>query len=126
MIGNPIRSLIDPPGLKNSAFANTGVRIPFVMRDRRMSGVHPIVSSTLSYGRSWRLLMDAWSLAPPEARGRYLPAMDSLQDDGSTPGKAPPRPPALHAVFQERTAAPAIPSLRRNPATHSRSTPRHG
>jgi hypothetical protein len=48
MIGMPIRSLIDPPGLKNSAFAYTGVRMPRVTRLRRMSGVQPISASTSS------------------------------------------------------------------------------
>jgi len=48
MIGIPIRSLIDPPGLKNSAFTYTGVRMPRVTRLRRMSGVQPISASTSS------------------------------------------------------------------------------
>src|SRR5690242_16104219 len=50
MIGRPMRSFTEPPGLKNSAFAYTGVRTPRVTRWSRMSGVHPIVSRTDSYG----------------------------------------------------------------------------
>ena len=48
MIGSPIRSFTEPPGLKNSAFAYTGVRIPRVTWFSLISGVHPIVSRTLS------------------------------------------------------------------------------
>lgn len=48
IIGRPMRSFTLPPGLKKSALPNTGVRMPFAMRERRMSGVQPIVSSTLS------------------------------------------------------------------------------
>ena len=49
-----MRSLTDPPGLKNSALPYTGVRMPRVTRFSRISGVQPIVSSTLSYGRRFR------------------------------------------------------------------------
>jgi len=48
MIGSPMRSFTDPPGLKKSAFAYTGVRIPVVTRCSRMRGVQPIVSRTES------------------------------------------------------------------------------
>ena len=48
MIGMPMRSLTDPPGLKNSALPYTGVTIPRVTRLRRMSGVQPMVWRTLS------------------------------------------------------------------------------
>src|SRR6267378_6224726 len=50
IIARPMRSLTDPPGLKNSAFPNTGVRIPRVTLLIRISGVQPIVSRTLAYG----------------------------------------------------------------------------
>src|SRR5262245_13569818 len=50
IIARPMRSLTDPPGLKNSALAYTGVRIPRVTWLSRISGVQPIVSRTLSYG----------------------------------------------------------------------------
>jgi hypothetical protein len=53
MIGSPMRSLREPPGLKNSAFAYTGVRTPRVTRDRRIIGVQPMVSRTLSYSFSF-------------------------------------------------------------------------
>src|SRR5690606_37637263 len=53
IIARPIRSLTEPPGLKNSALAYTGVRVDPVTRLRRMSGVHPMVSSTFAYGRAW-------------------------------------------------------------------------
>src|SRR5688500_7100858 len=52
--GSPIRSFTDPPGLKNSALAYTGVRIPRVTLFSLMRGVQPIVSSTLSEGRRCR------------------------------------------------------------------------
>src|SRR5438067_2168020 len=58
MIGIPIRSLSEPPGLKNSALANTGVRIPRVTRPSRMSGVHPMSSSTFVYGLRFRMAED--------------------------------------------------------------------
>src|SRR5690348_3771276 len=48
-----MRSFTDPPGLKNSAFAYTGVRIPWVTRFSRTSGVQPIVSRILPYGLVW-------------------------------------------------------------------------
>src|SRR5665647_1475666 len=54
MIGSPMRSFTDPPGLKNSALPYTGVTIPLVTRVRRISGVQPIVWRTLSYGRRCR------------------------------------------------------------------------
>src|SRR6266550_5475523 len=50
IIARPMRSLTEPPGLKNSAFPNTGVRIPRVTLLIRISGVQPIVSRTLAYG----------------------------------------------------------------------------
>src|SRR6266550_336355 len=53
IIATPIRSFTEPPGLKNSALANTGVRTPCVTLFRRMSGVHPIVSRTFPYGLVW-------------------------------------------------------------------------
>ena len=55
MIGRPMRSFTDPPGLKNSALAYTGVRMPRVTRLSRMSGVQPIVSRTSSYGVRLRI-----------------------------------------------------------------------
>ena len=63
MIGSPMRSLTEPPGLKNSAFAYTGVRMPRVTRFSRISGVQPIVSRTLSYGRALRsgCVLSLWS-----------------------------------------------------------------
>ena len=48
MIGRPIRSFTDPPGLYISAFAQTGVRMPRVTCVSRISGVQPIVSRTES------------------------------------------------------------------------------
>src|SRR5207249_2081147 len=50
IIARPIRSFTEPPGLKNSALAYSGVRIPWVSLLRRTSGVHPIVSRTFAYG----------------------------------------------------------------------------
>src|SRR2546422_6033905 len=41
IIATPMRSFTDPPGLKNSALAYTGVRIPCVTRFSRTSGVQP-------------------------------------------------------------------------------------
>ncbi len=51
MIGMPMRSFTDPPGLKISALPYTGVRMPRVTRLSRMSGVQPMVSRTESTGR---------------------------------------------------------------------------
>src|SRR5260370_14579243 len=48
-----MRSFTDPPGLKNSALAYTGVRIPCVTRFSRTSGVQPMVSRILPYGLAW-------------------------------------------------------------------------
>src|SRR5438046_819179 len=48
-----MRSFTDPPGLKNSALAYTGVRIPCVTRFSRTSGVQPMVSRILPYGLVW-------------------------------------------------------------------------
>src|SRR6058998_1815592 len=48
-----MRSFTDPPGLKNSALAYTGVRIPCVPRFSRTSGVQPMVSRILPYGLAW-------------------------------------------------------------------------
>src|SRR6266540_5559289 len=45
-----MRSFTDPPGLKNSAFASTGVRSPCVTRFSRTRGVQPIVSRMFAYG----------------------------------------------------------------------------
>src|SRR6266480_3184882 len=53
IIATPMRSFTEPPGLKNSALAYTGVRIPCVTRFSRTSGVQPIVSRMLSYGLVW-------------------------------------------------------------------------
>src|SRR5881296_1377683 len=53
IIAKPIRSFTEPPGLKNSALAYTGVRIPCVTRFSRTSGVQPIVSRMLPYGLVW-------------------------------------------------------------------------
>src|SRR5213592_4982402 len=53
IIARPIRSFTEPPGLKNSAFAYTGVRIPCVTLLRRTRGVHPIVSRMFAYGLVW-------------------------------------------------------------------------
>jgi hypothetical protein len=50
IIARPMRSFTEPPGLKNSAFAYTGVRMPRVTLLMRISGVQPIVSRTLAYG----------------------------------------------------------------------------
>src|SRR6266545_4452566 len=49
-MASPMRSFTEPPGLKNSAFAYTGVRTPRVTLFRRMSGVQPMVSRTFAYG----------------------------------------------------------------------------
>src|SRR5690348_2423067 len=54
MIGRPMRSFTEPPGLKKSALPYTGVRTPRVTRVRWISGVQPTVSSTLSYGLGLR------------------------------------------------------------------------
>src|SRR5216683_1583662 len=53
IIARPIRSFTEPPGLKYSALAYTGVRIPWVTRFRRTRGVQPIVSRMLPYGLAW-------------------------------------------------------------------------
>src|SRR2546426_5555635 len=53
IIARPMRSFADPPGLKNSALAYTGVRIPCVTRFSRTSGVQPMVSRILPYGLAW-------------------------------------------------------------------------
>src|SRR6267378_3573219 len=53
IIARPIRSFTEPPGLKNSALAYTGVRIPSVTRFSRTRGVQPIVSRMLPYGLMW-------------------------------------------------------------------------
>src|SRR5947208_2757774 len=53
IIATPMRSFTDPPGLKNSALAYTGVRIPCVTRFSRTSGVQPMVSRILPYGLVW-------------------------------------------------------------------------
>src|SRR5436190_7457403 len=50
IIARPMRSLTEPPGLKNSAFAHTGVFTPADTRFSRISGVQPIVSRTVAYG----------------------------------------------------------------------------
>src|SRR5437773_11775236 len=49
-MARPMRSFTEPPGLKNSALAYSGVRIPCVRLLRRISGVQPIVSRTFAYG----------------------------------------------------------------------------
>src|SRR5256885_13020431 len=49
-MARPMRSFTEPPGLKNSALAYSGVRIPCVSLLRRINGVQPIVSRTLAYG----------------------------------------------------------------------------
>src|SRR5690349_23457183 len=56
------RSLIEPPGLNASTFATIGVATPGHRRDRRTSGVAPIVSRIVSAiagvgGASVRVLM---------------------------------------------------------------------
>ena len=48
IMASPMRSLTEPPGLKNSTLAKTGVRAPSTTRRRRTSGVQPIVSRTFS------------------------------------------------------------------------------
>src|SRR2546427_5509 len=53
IIATPIRSLTEPPGLKNSALAQIGVLRPTDTRFSRMSGVQPIVSRTVAYGLAW-------------------------------------------------------------------------
>src|SRR2546429_3371349 len=53
IIATPMRSFTDPPGLKNSALAYTGVRIPCVTRFSRTSGAQPMVSRILPYGLAW-------------------------------------------------------------------------
>src|SRR5438132_5404521 len=53
IIATPMRSLTEPPGLKNSALAYSGVRIPWATLFSRMSGVHPIVSRTSRYALMW-------------------------------------------------------------------------
>src|SRR5690349_11861867 len=72
MIGIPIRSFTEPPGLKISAFANTGVRIPRVTLLRRMSGVQPMVSSTVSYGARFRSTAAEATEALCVMSGRFL------------------------------------------------------
>src|SRR2546421_3147213 len=49
-MARPMRSFTEPPGLKNSALAYSGVRIPCVSLLRRINGVQPIVSRTFAYG----------------------------------------------------------------------------
>src|SRR5437867_5527018 len=68
IIASPIRSFTEPPGLKYSALAYTGVRIPWVTRFSRTSGVQPIVSRMLPYGLAWdgiriRLRRAVWNRA---------------------------------------------------------------
>src|SRR2546425_1316940 len=53
IIATPMRSLTEPPGLKNSALAQIGVLRPTDTRFSRMSGVQPIVSRTLAYALAW-------------------------------------------------------------------------
>jgi len=48
IIATPMRSFTEPPGLKNSALAYTGVRMPCVTAFSRTRGVQPIVSRTLA------------------------------------------------------------------------------
>src|SRR2546425_7697208 len=68
IIASPIRSFTEPPGLKYSALAYTGVGIPWVTRFSRTSGVQPIVSRMLPYGLAWdgiriRLCRAVWNRA---------------------------------------------------------------
>src|SRR5574338_1725333 len=52
MILSPMRSFIEPPGLKNSTFAYNGQAICAAIRFNRTSGVLPIVSKMLSWTRN--------------------------------------------------------------------------
>src|SRR5205814_8037128 len=70
IIASPIRSFTEPPGLKNSALAYTGVRTPCVTRFSRTSGVQPIVSRMFPYGLVWggiRIRLRPGPPAPPAA-----------------------------------------------------------
>src|SRR5688572_29411610 len=56
IIARPIRSLTEPPGLKNSAFTQIGVRAESSTRRNLIIGVQPMVSRTFSYGLRLRML----------------------------------------------------------------------
>src|SRR3989441_882884 len=96
IIATPIRSFTEPPGLKNSALAYSGVRIPWVSLLRRTSGVHPIVSRTFAYGLVWAGTAVRFRLArvpPHTARiprrgGGVAPRAGGIREHA---GRCPPR-----------------------------------
>src|SRR5437867_3256114 len=75
IIATPIRSLTEPPGLKNSALAYSGVRSPWVTLFKRMSGVHPIVSRTSRYALMW-----ACTRAPLQRVTLRVAKLDRLEE----------------------------------------------
>src|SRR2546422_8012977 len=75
IIATPIRSLTEPPGLKNSALAYSGVPSPWVTLFKRMSGVHPIVSRTSRYALMW-----ACTRAPLQRVTLRLAKLDRLEE----------------------------------------------
>src|SRR3989442_4256088 len=106
IIATPMRSFTDPPGLKNSALAYTGVRIPCVTRFSRTSGVQPMVSRILPYGLVW----DAIRVRLRRAVGDGARRVQALWDRvplGGRPVSPPPagrRPPPAHHAAQARHA----------------------
>src|ERR1043166_6479210 len=48
IMASPMRSLTEPPGLRNSTLATIGVRVSAPSRDRRTSGVRPTASRMVS------------------------------------------------------------------------------
>src|SRR2546430_7304359 len=115
-----MRSFTDPPGLKNSALAYTGVRIPCVTRFSRTSGVQPMVSRILPYGLAWDGIRVRLRRAVRDGARRVLALRDGVpfwrrrvtprradrghwRGDRRRPGERgvlrppPPRPPPLRA-----------------------------
>src|SRR2546427_618718 len=78
IIATPMRSFTDPPGLKNSALAYTGVRIPCVTRFSRTSGVQPMVSRILPYGLAWDGIRVRLRRAVRDGAGRVLALRDGV------------------------------------------------
>src|SRR3989440_6657561 len=73
-----MRSFTDPPGLKNSALAYTGVRIPCVTRFSRTSGVQPMVSRILPYGLAWDGIRVRFRRAVRDGARRVLALRDGV------------------------------------------------
>src|SRR6266704_1979159 len=93
IIATPIRSFTEPPGLKNSALANTGVRIPCVILFNRIRGVHPIVSRTSPYALVWVGIRV--SLEPAGLRVAELDWLEERRGrgDAAAPRRGEPQPP---------------------------------